>query len=352
MPNTVQGFMLIDVDVVALNNAGKDTGTHLENAVATKKVLKAGKSYAYVSGQAWRYWWRETLKKDYEWVMSQVIREGKIAFTEANPVKYPDDDLFGYMRAAKEEKTDEKGKKKTENVTLTRVSPLKNSVLISVSPSNVVQHWSAMTRQEGDAVPYGKDEYCAVMKGMFSIAVDQVGTFSSMERSGYKNLNEALKTLALNEGAEAIDDPFSRDRNGNPLKLFRLPRDIRVKRITESLLALETLSGGAMQTCNMADVTPKLIVLATLNSGNHPFSHLAKDDLGKPVFSIDAVKQVVEDYADRIAGKVYIGRRQGFMDGLEDELKKYAEENEKKIFYGSVNRAIRAYVEALKPRIP
>ena len=350
MPYTVQAFMLIDVDVVALNNMGKDTSTHLENAVATKKILKAGKSYAYVSGQAWRYWWRETLKKDYGWIMSPVIREKKTAFTEANPISYPDDDIFGYMRAAKEEKTDEDGKKKSENVTLTRISPLKNSALISVSPSNTVQHWSAMTRQEGDAVPYGKDEYCATMKGMFSIALEQVGTFSSEERSGFKNINEALRKSALAMKSSEIDDPFARDKNNNPLKLCRLPREIRERRATEALLALETLSGGAMQTSNMGDVTPKLIVLATLNSGNHPFSHLAKDDLGKPVFSIDALKQVVSDYAERIIGKVYIGRRLGFMDHLEDGLQNYAKDE--KVHYGSVNQAIREYVEELKTFIP
>jgi CRISPR-associated protein Cst2 len=295
MPYTVQGFTLIDVDVVALNNAGKDTTTTLENAVATKKVVKAGKSFAYVSGQAWRYWWRETLKKDFGWEMSPVIREKKIAFTEANPIIYPDDDMFGYMRAAREGK---------ENITLTRVSPLKNSALIAVSPTNIVKHWSAMTRQEGDAVPYGKDEYCATMKGMFSIALDQVGTFSCQDRSGFKNLNEPLKKLALETGAKEIDDLFVKDKNGAPMKLYRLSREKRVTRIKDTLLALEVLSGGAMQTSNMADVTPKLIVLTTLNSGNHLFSHLAKDDLGKPAFSLDALKQVVQDYSERIVGKI------------------------------------------------
>ncbi|MCP4109552.1 MAG: hypothetical protein GY749_29200 [Desulfobacteraceae bacterium] len=106
-----------------------------------------------------------------------------------------------------------------------------------------------------------------------------------------------------------------------------------------------------MQTSNMGDVTPKLIVLTTLNSGNHLFSHLAKDVLGKPVFSIDALKQVISDYSDRIIGKVYIGRRMGFMDELEDELKKYQEENEK-VFCGSVNEAIKAYTEEVKTQIP
>lgn len=350
MPTTVQGFMLIDVDVAALNNAGKDTTTHLENAVATKKILKAGKSYAYVSGQAWRYWWREILKKDFGWVMSPVVKDKKIAFTEANPIMYCDDDLFGYMRAAKEETLDDSGKKKSENVTLTRVSPLKNSVLISVSPTNIVQHWSAMTRQQDDAVPYGKDEYSATMKGMFSIALDQVGTFCSEERSGFKNLNEKLREQALKEGAVVENDPFAKGRDGKPLKLYRLPKETRVKRIEDLLLALEILNGGAMQTANMADVTPKLIVLTTLNSGNHLFSHLAKDDLGKPVFSVEALKQVVNDYASRILGKVYIGRRMGFMDELEEKLKAY--EADGKIYYGSVNQAIGEYVKELKTQIP
>jgi CRISPR-associated protein Cst2 len=352
MSNTVQGFLLIDVDVVALNNAGKDTTTTLENAVATKKVFKGGKNYAYVSGQAWRHWWREALKKQFGWEMSPVTRDKKIAFTEANPITYPDDDMFGYMRAAKEETVDDKGKKKSKNITLTRVSPLKNSALISVSPTNVVQNWSSMSRQQGDAVPYGKDEYCATMKGMFSIALEQVGTFSWEERTGFKNLNESLRNLALENRAKEIDDPFSKDKTGNSLKLLRMAEETRVKRTEDTLLALEVLSGGAMQTTNMGDVTPKLIVLTTLNSGNHLFSHIAKDDLGKPLFSLAALKQVVKDYSERIAGKIYIGRRMGFMDELEKKLEQYKDSNGEKIFYGSVNEAIRAYVEEVKAQIP
>ncbi|MDL2122714.1 MAG: type I-B CRISPR-associated protein Cas7/Cst2/DevR [Deltaproteobacteria bacterium] len=350
MPNTIQGFMLIDVDVAALNNAGKDTATTLDNAVATKKIIKNGKNYAYVSGQAWRYWWRETLRNNFSWKMSPVTREKKIAFTEANPILYPDDDMFGYMRAAKEEITDDKGKSKNINVTLTRVSPLKNSALISISPTNIVQNWSSMTRQEGDAVPYGKDEYCATMKGMFSISLDQAGTFSSQERTGFKNLNETLKKFALENKAQEIDDPFAKDKHGNPLKLYRMKKGTREKRIEDTLIALEILNGGAMQTTNMGDVTPKLIVLATLNSGNHLFSHLAKDDLGKPLFSIDALKQVVDDYKERIIGKVYIGRRIGFMDKLEEGLAGYGSDD--KIFYGSVNEAIKNYVNEVKTQIP
>ncbi len=53
---TLQGFILMEVDVAALNNAGSDKSSNLDNAVVTKKIRKNGKEYPYVSGQAWRYW--------------------------------------------------------------------------------------------------------------------------------------------------------------------------------------------------------------------------------------------------------------------------------------------------------
>lgn len=360
MSKTVQGFILIDVDVAALNNAGKDKTSTLENSVETKKIRKGNKNYVYVSGQAFRYWWRETLKRGFGWNMSPITREDKIAFTEANPIKYEDDDIFGYMRAAKEVQTDDegnpikdnKGREKKVDVTLTRVSPLKNSALISVSSVSPAKNFSSMTRQEENPVPYGKDEYCAVMKGMFSISLEQAGTFSSEKRTGFKNLNDFLINEAKKSGCSEINDPFAMNKKSEPLKLYRLSKELRTKRITDPLLALEIINGGAMQACNMADVTPKLIVLCTLNSGNHLFSHLAKDDLGKAVFSIEALKQVADDYKDRIIGKIYIGRRTGFMDELQDELTKYAQEKSEKIFYGSINEAIKNYVAEVVQQIP
>ena len=52
----VQGYFLVDVDVVALNNAGKNTISNFDNAVATKVIYKNGLPYPYVSGQAVRFW--------------------------------------------------------------------------------------------------------------------------------------------------------------------------------------------------------------------------------------------------------------------------------------------------------
>ena len=348
-----QGFILIDVDAVALNNAGRNTTSNFDNAVETKRISKDRKTYVYVSGQAWRYWWRDTLQKTFNWELSPITRESKIAFTAADPIKYADDDIFGYMKAASEEVVDEKGKTKKENITVTRVSPLKNSVLVSVGAVRPVENWSSMARQEGDSVPYGKQEYSAVMKGMFSLDLEQASTFSNYNKTGYKNLTGVLRKEALENGANEIDDKYVKDDKGNPHKLVRLAAHTREKRITETLLALKTISGGAMQTNNMGDVTPKFIVLATLNSGNHPFSHIASasgKDNDVVDLNIESLKEVLQDYSSNIKGTVFIGRRSGFFDHKSDALKALETEfSNVKIL--SVNEAIDQYTEQLKTQL-
>lgn len=349
-----QGFIVLDVDVAALNNAGKNKSSQFDNAVATKKIRKGNDSYVYVSGQAWRYWWRNTLQKSFNWKLSPITRDKSIAFTAANPIQYPDDDVFGYMKAAKEEVTNAKGKTKMENVTVTRVSPLKNSAIISVASTTVAANWSSMARQEGDAVPYTKDEYSAVMKGMFSLDLEQVGTFANYNKTGFKNLTDSLQKSALEEGASTIADPYVVDAAGKPQQLVRLATATRTKRITETLKALKIISGGAMQTNNLADVTPKFIVLSTMSSGNHPFSHVftksgAYNQI--PLFNLNGLKEVIEDYQEQLHGIIHIGVRSGFLEKEDYEaLEKYALET-KNVQLSSVNKAIDDYCTAVEKLI-
>lgn len=356
-----QGFILLDVDVVALNNAGKSTSSNFDNAVATKKIFKNGRTFTYVSGQAWRYWWRESLKINHNWELSPVTRESKIAFTEADPINYCDDDVFGYMKAAKDIIRDEngspildkKGKEQKEDVTVTRISPLKNSVLMSVASVSTVENWSSMARQEGDSVPYSKEEYSAIMKGMFSLDLAQVGTFSSYNKTGFKNLTEKQKENSIVNGAIEINDKFIKTKSGEPQKLIQINKSIREKRIVDTLSALKTISGGAMQTSNMADVTPKFIILTTTTSGNHPFSHIAISEgqrNERAILNIEGIREVLNDYKEQIVGNVFIGKRSGFMDEYNDELRNLASEF-KNINLLSVNQAIDNYCEQVKTQL-
>ena len=342
----VQGLILLDVDVVALNNAGKATTSNFDNAVATKTIYKNGKSYVYVSGQAWRFWWREKKKKNLAWNLSPIIRDNKIAYTNADPIEYADDDVFGYMRVASEEIIDDKGKKKNVNITVTRVSPLKNSAIISVASVKPVENWSSMARQEGDSVPYAKQEYSAIMKGMFSLDLNMIGTFSSYNKTGFQNLSEKLKNEAIEKGAVEIDDDYVQNQ-----KLIQLPQSIRCVRAVDTIKALKNISGGAMQTNNLGDVTPKFIVLATTNTGNHPFSHIVKsrgDRDEVAILNIEGLSEVLTDYKDNFVGKVFIGKRNGFFDDEIESLNELKDRFSEIVVWGTVNEMIDQYCEQIK----
>jgi CRISPR-associated protein Cst2 len=136
---------------------------------------------------------------------------------------------------------------------------------------------------------------------------------------------------------------------------------VRRKRITATIKALKTISGGAMQTSNLADVTPKLIVLATTKSGNHPFSHIISNDPvshEQPIFNIEDFKTLLTEYKEQFIGNIYIGRRSGFWNEYEDALKLLnsfeLEKEDKtsiKVIYSSVFSVIDSYCAELENKI-
>ena len=207
-----------------------------------------------------------------------------------------------------------------------------------------------MARQEGDSVPYSKEEYSAVMKGMFALDLTHAGTFSNYNKTGYKNLTDLLQKEAVENGAIKINDPYVTDAKGEPMQLIRLPKETRQNRVVETIQALKFISGGAMQTSNMADVAPKFIILSTMNVGNHPFTHVVNSGVNQRTFSlnVEGLKEVLADFKDQFQGKIYIGIRNGFLDRLDMEaLQKLSGENDI-IEIKTVNEAIDSYCKDVK----
>lgn len=347
----VHSSILIDVDGASLNNWGKDNTNNqgTDNATAVKKVFKNGRMYAVVAGQAWRYWWRESLGLN-GWELSPITRDKKVAFTEANPLQYADDDVFGYMRASKGEQIDEngevvletkgknKGQPKMVDISVTRVSPLKNSILTSVTSIRLINEFSTMARQDGDAVPYEKQSYSTVLKGMFSLDLDQVGTFTKTNRSGYKNVTESTYQQVINQGQE-VDDLI------NPnIKRARLDREMRLGRAKDTILALKTIAGGAKRTTNYVSVKPDFIVLALLKGGNNVFDNIAVDEDGKATLSLKALEETIKDNKEYFRSDVFIGKATGFMDDI--IIKEQAIEGIN-IKTGSVNAMIDEFTKVL-----
>jgi CRISPR-associated protein Cst2 len=331
MTKTIVGFMLVDAPHSALNCAGVDAGERTENITKVKTIRKGRYLYPYVSGQALRYWWRKSLEEKYGWALSPITREKKIAFTAANPISYPDDDIFGYMRALKAK----------EGGTVTRISPLKNSPLISVIAHTPTDDFGVMARHEGDPVPYEHQFYSTVLKGIFSLDLDTVGAFISQDKAGYKNMYPELEEIASKKNVIQQDN------------LWILPKEIRVKRAAETIAVLPYINGGAMQTSHLTDITPKLLILVILDGGNHIFMNLVKEAGGTFEFSIGALEEIIVEYNSIMLTDIFIGKRKGFIDELDEKLQqlvqKYENENTK-VVYGPLNKVVSDFIEEI-PKI-
>ncbi len=326
MSRNAIGFILVDAPHSALNNAGIDAGERTENVMTVKAIRKGKKVYPYVSGQAFRYWWRQTLQEKFKWSLSpleKVERKNQV-FTKADPLNYEDDDVFGYMKALKEG-------------TVTRVSPLKTSPLVSVISQFPTRDFGVAARHEGDPVRYEHEFYSTVLKGIFSLDLDQVGVFYKINKTGYKNMHKDLEDALRKAGATDETDRMI------------LQRDTRFKRIKDTLLALPYLFGGAKLTTHLTDVTPKLVVLAGIQGGNHIFMNLVHEKDGDMEFSFSALEEVRKEYADIFLTDIFIGKRKGFMDEWDEKFSKLAgtiSENPK-IRFGPLNQMVTDFVEAL-----
>jgi len=330
MSKNIIGFVLIDAPHSALNNAGQDAGAQTENTVLVKTIRRGRSIYPYVSAQAWRYWWRTVLQERFDWKMSPIIRGSKVAFTSADPFTYPDDDLFGYMRA----------NKASEGGTLTRLSPLKCSPLVSVYEHVPTDDFGVMARHEGDPVPFEHQFYSTILKGIFSLNLNAIGKFSSVAKTGQKNLDEAY--VKKEEIKKAIKDAKALKKDD----LWVMPKDKRVNRAKDVVNSLPFLYSETKAACHLTDVTPKFIALAVIEGGNHIFMNITNDSYDKPLINLAAFKQVIHDYKDTILSDIFIGRQEGFIDNIADDLSKLDSEEEKIRLY-SPKLAVEEFVQII-----
>jgi len=320
------GIFVIDAPASALNNAGADTEARTENAVAVKFIRTPEGRYPYVSSQAVRYWLRTQLANEEGWTPSPVFRETKVAYTDAEPTRYAEDDLFGYMRAASKSTDEKKAAKRAEiqkqstpvdaeTGEVTRISPLRIGTLVSTAPVRLTGDFGTMARAEGDPVPHEHQFYRAHLKAPLAIDLTCAGTFFISKRVGYKNLDSHRVNSAKESGADEV-----RVRN---LSALRLPIGVRQERVARVVRALGTLEGGAKQTLHLTDTAPAVLVLAVCRSGNQPFQRLfTADELGKTAFRVDVLEEALKVFDGNLLSDVYVGWAMGFLD---NERRKFTE---------------------------
>jgi len=308
----VTGLMLIDAPASALNNAGQEEGARTDNTIAVKRIRTRTGDYPYVSAQAVRYWLRSHLESTVpHWIAAPVFREAKIAYTDANPLLYWDDDLFGYMRApsrrsgARSEET--QGNQTPIMGEITRISPLRMSTFVSLAPVKIVDDFGTMARQDGDPVPHEHQFYRTHLLGLFSVNLTTAGTFFYGSRVGYRNLDQHREELARQRSLQDVTI------HGQPA--FRLPIAERTRRVATLIRAFGELEGGAKLTLHYTDVTPGLAVAAAIRGGNNPFMRIVRPDAqGQPEIAVEVLKEVLRVYKDQFVSDVFIGWAKGYLD--------------------------------------
>jgi CRISPR-associated protein Cst2 len=329
----VTGLLLIDAPASALNNSNdRIPGARTDNSVAVKSIrTRTGETYPYVSAQAFRYWLRTTLEQmpDTDWRKAPIFRESKVAYTDANPIRYWDDDLFGYMRApsgkaaakAAREADASRAIETPTTDTLTRAAPFRVGTLVSIAPVTLVDDYGTMSRQEDHPVPYEHQFYRTTLKGLFSLDLNACGTFSYRRKTGFRHLDDVRIEEAKQRELQHLEQAQS----------YRLPSDERVRRVQALFEGMARLEGGAKQSIHYTAVAPALVILAVTRGGNHMLNyvvgpHTSGEKRGQPMLNIDALREALDVYSDELLSPVYIGWVRGYLDDERAKLENITQE--------------------------
>jgi CRISPR-associated protein Cst2 len=324
----INGLLLIDAPASALNNAGAAPGARTDNTVAVKSIrTRTGDTFPYVSAQAFRYWLRTSLVESDNsgWQASPIFRETKVAYTDANPIRYWDDDLFGYMRAPSTKKAAQEARAAdssrtietplTEGVTLTRAAPFRVGTLVSIAPTVITDDFGTMSRHEGDPVPHEHQFYRTILKGLFSLDLEASGTFSYRRKTGFRHLDDIRIEEAKANGLV----------HSEASAYYRLPLAERIRRVKALFEGMARLEGGAKQAIHYTAVAPAVVVLAVTKGGNNIFNYIIGEKQGLPVVNTEALQEAIDVFNDELLSPIYVGWAKGFHDSEREKLAPFSQ---------------------------
>ena len=139
-----------------------------------------------------------------------------------------------------------------------------------------------------------------------------------------------LVELAESNGLEHIENEWI------------LPEQERVKRASDIINAIPYLAGGAKNTSHLTDVSPNLVILTSISTGNNIFMNIVREEDNEILFDLDAFEEVLSDYEDKLTSKIYIGMRKGFLPDIYEKLEDFSKENEN-IEFGTVKEISQSF---------
>lgn len=334
----ITGTFLIQAEGAFLNGGGLAKGEY-GNTTVPKMFVDFKDKVPYVSSQAWKRWLRNTFQEENPDLPHAELKQIGISLkettnkigTEMDPVKFPEDDIFGYMRTREgqgktvekdeaedkdgesevEQKEDKQGKKVTTKSVM-RPAPFASSILVSLRKSG----WQGLDKayvhlQEGTPQPYNTEFYNTQLQGIFGLNYLRLGVFRN--EGDRIELDEKYAEEYMKNGTIKIVKETSTG------KFYEIVDNPRKERAIAILKSLAIMRGGAKQAQFATDVTPKAVILSGLNCGNLIFNDLFEDGKDGPIIKLKTLNGIIEDYKNRIVTKVFIGIRDGYLSGNNEQ---------------------------------
>jgi CRISPR-associated protein Cst2 len=289
--------------LVRLSIASPSGGrSEIENLNVIKKIREGFLDFPYASSQAMKRALRDTLK-GLGYSVSPIINSSP-ARTAGDPVKYIDDDLFGYMEA---------GSKKTGNSEVDKLNGIRKAV-ISMTPllslrefqDNIDFGANMMGLQTGsNPMPYETEVHRGWYRISLYIELDRIGTGEGFITEIKPVSDKKEKLDELLNSKEEYDFIQVNDSKYSLIKKVFSSRDetLAYKRAKALLDAIRFLAPSGRSSNWLIDLTPKLMVAAYVKGARTPYLEtqlLDEKQREKNVINFKDIKTVKETFADGI----------------------------------------------------
>lgn len=310
--------------------------TGFDNVSYVKKVDGRG----LVSAPCQKYAIKSFMSNEGFQLSKKIKNDKKIAIS-ALPHKYIDEDIFGFMRADKEEITDDQfneleeeeqktfkknSKKYTRNITKKRRSRFMMSPLVCSNNRKINLEWNVASTV-GDSMPYCVETYSGIFAGISNVDINSISNFViSDNQSEFRDYSST----------ENLDEED-----------IKLSKEEKYQRVEVALRGLQYLSIQGNQNNHLTDTTPKFIILAEYKWGNNLFQGIIKKD----GVDIEALKETLEESERFRISDIWIGVSRKIEN---DKFKTLREElveefkDESHIHVGTINNTFNGYLEYLK----
>lgn len=288
--------------------------SEIENLNVIKKIREGFLDFPYSSAQAMKRALRDTLR-GLGHKTSPIVNTSP-ARTIGDPVKYVDDDLFGFMEAASKKS----GRDEIDRLNGIRKAVVSMTPLLSLSAfdDNVDFGSNMMGLQAGgNPMPYETEVHRGWYRVSMYIELDRIGTDTGFitdvnETKRADDVNGLIKNSSENYDfiAEVPENKEKKLKKG--FATFKkvckddLPKEKRYQRAKALLDAIRFLAPSGRSSNWLVDLTPKLMVAAYVKGARTPF-------LETPLINIEGGEKRDEINLANIK-TVY----ETFKDGIED----------------------------------